>query len=164
MIVTSIKNLSISKLKGFDCGDESLNHFLYYYASQNDRNNLGKTFVALDGNQIIGFYTLSNSSLAFSELSSEDKKKLPRYPIPCIRIARFAVDVQCQKQGVGKQLLSHALKKIVSVSEHSAIYFVIVEAKDNSRGFYEHYGFHCIDESSLRYTLPLKTIKKAIAN
>jgi hypothetical protein len=42
----------------FDCGREPLNTFLARHALANQANGSALTFVGLDGNRVIGYYSL----------------------------------------------------------------------------------------------------------
>lgn len=119
--------------KHFDCGDESLNKYLKTFAYLNDTNNLSKTFIAHDGDTIIGFVTLCNAQIEF--------KEMPKYPVPAVKIDRLAVDTKYQSKGYGKELLLFTFKKIIQVSLSTGVKAVIVDAKEQSKMFYEKYGF-----------------------
>ena len=51
---------------------------------------------------------------------------------------------------------------IVNLSYQTGVYFVIVDTKETSKDFYEHYGFIKLNNVELTYLLPVETIKKAI--
>ena len=164
MTFVSIKNIDKDLISSFDCGVNELNDFFHKYAKQNDKKNIGKTFVLLSDERIIGYYTLSSAQIAFEEIPDELLKGLPRYPIPCMRIARLAVEKRFQKDGYDALLLKDALLRIVNLSQHTGIYFVLVDAKKESISFYEHYGFVSLKDADLTCLLPVATIKKAIRN
>ncbi|MCQ2792788.1 MAG: GNAT family N-acetyltransferase [Bacilli bacterium] len=147
-------------LKAFDCGNRDLNIFLYNFAYANDRNGIGKTYVLVNKNTICGFFTLASSQIKRATLIGESDTKLPRYPIPAIRLARLAVDKRWQKRGLGAYLLKEALIKIINASNVVGIYLIVVEPKSDAIGFYEKYGFKHLDDKT--YYLTLKTVKAAI--
>ena len=73
----------------FDCGNDVLNSFLKRYAYQNQQRYLmGVTYVAVNDTEVIGYVTLSASSI---RKTAVDAKK-PYEEIPVMRIARLAVD------------------------------------------------------------------------
>jgi len=59
---------------------------------------------------IIGYLSVSASSIRIDDLSSELSKKLPKYPLPILRLTRLAIDVKYKNIGMGKQLLKFALE------------------------------------------------------
>ena len=150
----------------FDCGIDELSTFLKKYARQHQRNNISKTFVAVPKNakgnvskEVLGYYTLSSGQIDQSQLPVE--KKHPRHPVSIARLARLAVDLKHQGDGVGGDLLYDALNKVKAASDMIGIYAVIVDAKDNSaKSFYEHYGFIELQNPDLTLFLPMKTINK----
>lgn len=127
--------------KHFNCGDSNLNKYLKTFAYLNDENNLSKTFAGCNGETIIGFITLCNAQIEFKEMPKSYKQTMPKYPVPAIKIARLGVDTKFQNKGYGKELLLFAFKKIIQVSVSTGVKAVIVDAKENSKGFYEKYGF-----------------------
>ena len=146
--------------KSFDCGDANLNKYIRTHALINDKNNLSKTFVCMDNDEVIGYVTLCSAQVEFEKMPQSYKSSKPRYPVPAIRIARLAVDLRFQGKGYGKQLLAYAFKKIVMASEITGIKVVIVDAKEQSKLFYEKYGFERLHE--LAYFLPIETLILAI--
>ncbi len=162
--LVSIKEIkSKAALKKFDCDTEILNSFLSRYALKNDELGIGRTFVALDGtDQIVGYFTLATAQVAYTEIPEEYKTKLPKYPIPALRIARLAVSKDLQGKGVGKWLLAQAFIKIVHVADVTGLYFIIVDAKETSKSFYEHYGFQKFMDEELSYFILVDTVRKAM--
>lgn len=125
--LVSIKDVPKPKLKKFDCSTEVLNEFLSRYSLKND--------------DIVGYFTLATEQVVFEDIPDEYRGKLPKYPIPSLRIARLAVDKDLHGKGIGKWLLAQVFIKIVHVAEITGLYFIIVDAKETSKSFYEHYGF-----------------------
>jgi len=147
---------------GFDCGEPVLNEFLSRLAGQQQRRGFGKTYAALadDGTTIIGFVTVSAGQLAASALPPA--LKLPRYPVPILRIGRLAVDSRHQGRGVGSALLRFALNLAHDWSEHVGLYGVAVEAKhERARAFYLGLGFLAGADDPLHLILPLATLTRA---
>ena len=78
-------------------------------------------------------------------------KRLPRYPIPAILIARLARDSRVKGQGYGEVLLDDAHRRVLHVSEQVGAAVVIVDAKDpRARGFYEKFGYEPLVMASRR--------------
>lgn len=149
----------------FDCGVKELNNFLKKYSFQNQKSHISKTFVAIDGEKtastsekdVLGFYTLSTGQIDFEVLPKGIKH--PRYPVSIARLARLAVDLKCQGQGIGGFLLHDALQKIKTVSQVVGIFAIVVDAKDaKAKSFYERYGFISLEETNLTLCLPMKVL------
>lgn len=161
--LVAIKDVPKAKLKKFDCGNEVLNEFLSRYSFKNDILGIGKTFVAFNKNEdVIGYFTLAAAQVLFEDIPDNYRAKLPRYPIPALRIARLAVGKNLQGKGIGKWLLTQAFIKIIHVAEITGLYFIIVDAKETSKSFYEHYGFIKFNDNELSYFLTVDTVRKAM--
>lgn len=145
----------------FDCGELALNNYLKQYASQHAKNNVSRTFVAEANNarQVLGYYTLSAGSLTFDNMPSRIQKKLPKYPIPVVRVGRLAVDKQAQRSGLGEYLLMDALRRCVMVTNEIGIVGVVVDAKhEKAKSFYLKYGFCELMNAPLTLFLPIQDI------
>lgn len=127
----------------FRCGVSTLDEFLARFARQNAEANIARTFVAVapPSTRVVGYYSLAASSLAFARVPNELKRRLPRYPIPSVLLARLAIDVTVQGQGLGGALLVDAGRRASRLSEVAGIRLLEVEAKDESaRTFYKKHG------------------------
>jgi len=83
---------------------------------------------------------------------------LPRHAIPAALIGRLAIDFSAQGKGIGKMLLSNAIKRTLAVSDDIAIYALVVDAISQEAGsFYKRYGFSRLAHSGDRLFLPLKS-------
>ena len=161
--IESVKNIHPqSLLKNFDCGVEVMNHYLARYATKNDALGIGKTFVTLSDGKVAGYFTLAAAQIAFADVPAEHREKLPKYPVPALRIARLVVDKSFQGKGFGKRLLKQAFLKIIQVAEVTGLYFIIVDAKESSKSFYERYGFIRLQEKELTYFIPVETVRSAV--
>lgn len=147
--------------ESFDCGEPSLNQFLKQYAGQQQRKNLGKTYVAVvdESAVVVGFVTVSVGQVAASQLPPA--LKLPRYPVPILRIGRLVVDARHQGQGIGQDLLAFALRLAIGFSKQVGLYAVVVEAKhEKAAAFYHKLGFAPTLDNPLCLYLPLATLQR----
>lgn len=144
---------------GFDCGNEILNRYLKSLATQHRLKGIATTFVLIDSDhatRILGYYTLSAATLSFEKLTDADRKGLPAYPIPAVRIGRLASAASARGRGLGEVLLQNAIKRILQARSTLGVYAVVVEAKDPSaEAFYRKYGFRLCDAKSPQLYLPL---------
>ncbi len=144
----------------FDCGILSLNQYLLRSARQNQDKDMGRTTVLVEAgqNRVWGYYTLSSSTIDFEEYPPN--AGLPHYPIPAILLARLAVDTQRHGEGLGKDLLLHALKTARRAAENVAAAAVIVEAIDGSaEAFYQKYGFEPLNKTGRHLYLAMQKIR-----
>ncbi|MGE8305030.1 hypothetical protein [Pseudomonas sp. B21-031] len=55
---------------------------------------------------LLGYYSLANTSVALDDLSEEQARKMPRYPMPAAMLSRLAVDQRMQRKGLGQRLMA----------------------------------------------------------
>lgn len=149
--------------EAFDCGIEDLNEYLHRYAGQNARNGVSITYLAVDeeSEDVLGFYSISSGEVAYSDLPEAEAGKLPRYPIPVVRIGRLATSLSARGLGIGKLLLIDALNKALSLSKEIGIRAVEVDAKTlEAKAFYSQYGFIELEDDERHLYLSLGTVKK----
>lgn len=148
------------KLKAFDCGNAELNEYLTRYARQSSKKGLStcRLLMHADGT-IVGYYALATAQAMPDELPA-DYPKLPRHPVPCVRLTRMAVDKAYQGQGWGGVMLVEASRQIVHASEFVGITALIVDAKnERAAGFYAGYGFQPLAGQPLRLIVPLASLR-----
>lgn len=132
---------------GFDCGNELLNRWLTRYAGQSERRDAARTFVATGPHHdVLGYYTLVAGQLRHEEATTSISEGQPPYfPIPIALLARLAVDLNHQGQGVGAALVRDALSRVQLASAQVAVRAVVVHAIDDQAvGFYERFGFRAL--------------------
>jgi GNAT superfamily N-acetyltransferase len=144
---------------GFDCGVPALNDYLRRYADQHRRRGITSAFVLTDTEKpgrILGFYTLSAAEVDVVQLTDAERKRLPRYPVPCFRMGRLATASELRGQGLGRLLIGSAVDRCLKAREQVAAFALIVDAKDaKAKAFYEHYGFKAFVGQALTLYLPL---------
>ena len=92
----------------FSCGNYQLDRYLQVTASQDLKRNIAVPYVAVDleSDRIIGYYTLSMTSISLGELPTSLVKKLPKYPLIGVTlIGRLAVSEKYRGKGWGKLLM-----------------------------------------------------------
>ncbi|WNG31077.1 GNAT family N-acetyltransferase [Cystobacter fuscus] len=160
---------------GFSCEHETLNRFFRESARQHQEKDISRTWVLRRSSSddpalppVLGFYTLSLTTLRRETLPSNIAKRLPNYPVPAIIIARLARDSRVRGKGYGETLLDDAHLRALAINAQSGALCVIVDAKDASaRDFYKKFGYEPLlsetnaPEWPLRMYLPMKDIRAA---
>lgn len=145
--------------QGFECGVAALDDYLRRFAEQHRRRGISSVYVLTDSAQperILGYYTLSAAEVDGERLSEADRKKLPRYPVPCFRMGRLACRTEQRGQGLGKLLLACAVDRCLLARRQVAAYALVVDAKDDvAKAFYLHFGFKALQDAPLALYLPL---------
>jgi len=126
----------------FSCGVPALDRYLREQAGQDARRRVAAPFVAsTDGMKVLGFYTLSATSIQLAEIPVALAKKLPRYPrLPATLLGRLATDLSARGVGLGRLLLVDAIAR--AVRSEIASFALMLDAKDeNAAAFYERESF-----------------------
>lgn len=131
----------------FRSGNEDLDRFFARYAGQNQfRHHIGTTYVAVtESGAIAGYATVAASEIAPATLPVARQRRLPRYPVPVLRLARLAVDLHFKGRGVGSLLLRGVLGLAIKMADDVGCVGVLVDAKADAVAFYEKLGFLPLD-------------------
>ncbi|TGE01189.1 GNAT family N-acetyltransferase [Methylobacterium nonmethylotrophicum] len=129
-------------VEGFTCGHPALDRFLARHALQAQSANSARTYVALDGAEVVGFHTLVAGEVQHAQAPERVIKGMPRHPIPLLILARLAVHIRMQGRGLGAGLLRDALHRTLQVTDLIGARALAVYAKDETAAsFYRHFGF-----------------------
>jgi GNAT superfamily N-acetyltransferase len=126
----------------FVSGDPDLDRFFRTYAGQNQfRHHIGTTYVAVMAGTIVGFATVSGATILIEDMPHMLRKRLPRYPLPVLRLARLAVDQETRGEGVARQLLKAVFFLAHEMAARTGCVGVVVDAKPQAVEYYRRYGF-----------------------
>ncbi len=146
----------------FACGAQKLDRYLKQQARQDADKRVAAAFVlvAPPASRVLGYYTLSASTVTVDELPVGLARKVPRYPLlPVILLGRLAVDVQLKGQKQGEFLLMDALRRSLEAASLIGAMAVLVDAKNEAaEAFYKHFGFTPLTEQPARLFLSMKTV------
>jgi ribosomal protein S18 acetylase RimI-like enzyme len=149
--------------EAFDCEIPELNEFLKKYARQSSSLNISRTYVATSHGEmdVLGYYTLRAGQAECAQLPPAESRRLPRYPVPVVHLARLAVHKNERGKGLGEFLLVDALRRMFRAGTEIGAFAVEVIAKNEAaRRFYLKYGFHSLLDDQLHLYLSMKTLKK----
>jgi hypothetical protein len=149
----------------FVSGSAPLDRYLREQASQDIKRRIVTCFVAVDivSQDVVGFYTLTATSIALDALAPELTKKLPRYPlVSAALLGRLAIAAaSSQGKGLGAALLADAFLRVARVE--MGVYAMLVDAKDEAaQRFYERFGFTSLAGEQRRLVLPIATAVRAM--
>lgn len=147
----------------FDCGQPSLNDWLQLRASQFEKQDLARTYVAARQGKavVLGYYALSTHRVCYEALPEDQAQGLPRIDVPVVLLGRLAVDRSVQGQGLGALLLIDALRRAEHISEQVGIRAVEVDALDEAaRNFHLTFGFVSLLDDPKHLFLPMHVIRK----
>lgn len=170
---TIVRNLEAADDRSaFSCGHPDLDRYFRYYAGQHSRRGLSRVQVAILSEEIAGYSASSPGHITSSELPDDLRRRLPRYPLPILRLARLAVAVEHQHHGIGRLLLATVLRQALELRDHYGCVGVVVDAKSEAVGYYATFGFQVVPTESgqiqggaaptTQMFLPIETIETAL--
>lgn len=155
----------VHQVADFDCGKAPLNDFLRLYALANSQSGNSRTFVVADAEgKVAGYYTIAATSIQHDAAPQRVKQGQPRYPIPAILMARFAISLSAQAQGLGRTLFQDALLRCLNITDELGARAFVVDAKDeDALRFYGKFNMMPDPDDPHRLYLLFKDIKKILA-
>jgi len=145
----------------FRCGVPALETYLQQQASQHQRDGIATTHVLTDDgdpSRILGYCSLAAAQLRLLDLQPSDRRRLPAYPVPAVRLGRLAVANEAQGKGYGRLLLGHATNCSLALRGQLGVRVLVVDALDErAAAFYRLHGFRETAEHALTLYLPLGT-------
>lgn len=147
----------------FDCGSPALNGFLARYALAGQSAGAARTYVALRGTRVAGYYSLAAASVEPARAPPRVAKGLARHAVPLTLLARLAVDRAEQGAGLGEALLKDAIKRHLQAQSIIGSRALLAHAKDErAAAFYARYGFQSSPSDPLHLYLLTKDMKKTL--
>jgi GNAT superfamily N-acetyltransferase len=149
-------------VENFTCGRPELDRFLVRHALRAQQANSSQTYVAVAGDEIVGFYTIVAGEVRHAKAPERVIKGMPRYPIPLLVLARLAVHIKGQGRGIGSGLLLDALGRTLQVADMIGVRALAVHAKDDqAAAFYRHFGFTPSPSDARHLFMIIKDIRLA---
>jgi GNAT superfamily N-acetyltransferase len=147
----------------FVSGVPALDDWFRARATQDQRRRVAQVFVAIDEQGVVGFYSLSMSTLVLDQLPAKLARKLPKYDaIPAALIGRLARDQRAKGSGIGDLMVADAVKRVLAAAQSVSTYAIVVDAKDDrGRRFYESTGFIPLPSKPNRLFLLTETAAEA---
>ena len=148
----------------FDCGNQDLNDFIKYDASNYGEQKLAYNYVAEKSDEILAYFSLANDRVSVDDFESKthfnrfrkvrfvNAKRLKVYP--AAKLCRFAVDSKHKGCRIGTSLLNK-IKLTLAYESRSACRFLLVDAYKDAIPFYEKNGFVCLKANTSGLTIPM---------
>lgn len=125
----------------FDSGEPSLDDWLRRHAMTAHTRGVARTFLLLDEDLVVGYYTLTAHKVGRDALPRALGRGGPE-EVPAVLLAKFAVDRRYQGQGYGAALLGDVYGRVLAATTIVAARFLVVDALDEkASAFYVHHGF-----------------------
>jgi GNAT superfamily N-acetyltransferase len=119
--------------------------------------------VVCENARVIGYYCIAAGSIERKAIPKEIKEHGLPDPIPVVIIGRLARDKTYAGKGLGSDLLSDALKRILGAANTIGVRGVLVQTlDDDSVPFYEKNGFLPCAIGERTFFLPIEMISAAL--
>ena len=152
-------------LEAFDCGKPVLNEWLIRHARQAHSSGSTRTFVVLDGQRLVGYFSLTVGQVDVFNAPERISRGLGRYPIPVAILARMAVSRTDQGRGIGIGMLREAIARTLTVADQVGVRALLTHPLDDEAAqFYRRFGFESSPASEAQLLLLLKDARKLLAN
>lgn len=142
----------------FSSGKTILDEWLTSKAYRSEGRS-ARTFVVCDGRKVVGYYSLATGEIVRGRLPTAKMRQNLPDPVPVIILARLAVDLRRQRQGIGAGLLKDAIERALALHREVGFRGLLVHALDDEAvAFYAKYDFvpcATIDQRTL--ILPIET-------
>lgn len=151
------------RLEAFDCGNSELNAWLHGHAAGAARQGT-RTYVLLDHetDDVVGYFALAPFLLERDELPARIGRGAPRR-IPAILLAKLAIAASHQSEGLGGELLSRALERMLTAARIAGGKVAVVDAIDDDVvGFHLKYDFVPSPSDPRRLVAKLSSIARTL--
>ncbi|MDR2196263.1 MAG: GNAT family N-acetyltransferase [Gallionellaceae bacterium] len=149
------------QLEGFDCGKPALTAWLVRHARQAQSSGSARTFVVCDGDRVAAYFSLTVGQIDTLEAPERVRRGMGQYPIPVVLLARLAVDVAYQGQGIGTGMLQDAIRRTLSIAEQAGVRALLTHPIDaQADAFYRRFGFEPSPLQAQQLIVLLKDARK----
>lgn len=157
-----VEPLGDHDLGGFSCGNDELDEWLLRHADTATGQG-ARTYVLVDdAGVVVGYFALAPHLIERDDAPRRLARGAPRQ-IPAILLAKLALHRSLHGQGLGAELLVHALDTVVAAARRAGGRVVLVDAIDeNARQFYEHHDFEALPGRDRRLVMKLSAAAKAL--
>jgi GNAT superfamily N-acetyltransferase len=150
-------------LEAFTCGHPALDTWLREHAHRATRQGT-RTYLLVETRTaaVVGYFAIAPHIIEREAAPRRIGRGAPRQ-IPAILLAKLALHERHRKQGLGAELLIHALTTIVTAARAAGGRAVIVDAiDDNAASFYRAHDFEPTPNDPNRLILKLSTVARAL--
>lgn len=151
------------ELDAFTCGHRTLDAWLKLHARQAAGQGT-RTYLLIEGatGAVVGYFALAPHLVERGEAPQRVGRGSPQR-IPAILLAKLALHERLHGQGLGAELLIHALSTIVIAARSAGGRLVVVDAIDDSAAsFYRAHDFRPSPTNPHRLILKLSTAAHAL--
>ena len=147
----------------FSSGVPALDVWLRGKARLNEARGGARTYVACDGDRVVGFYSLAASAVERRRVSSRVGRGMPD-PVPVILLGQLAVDADYRGRRLGSYLPVDAARRALTAADVIGARAVVVQAIDERvKTSYSRFGFRPFsDHEPLMLVLRISELKAVL--
>jgi GNAT superfamily N-acetyltransferase len=151
--------------EGFKSGQPELDRWLADHALAAHGAGGARVYVTVDGVRVVGYYALAAAEVAPLRATERALKGQPRRrPVPAVLLARLAVDLEHQGEGLGRSLLQDAMLRTNDAATELGVRVMLVHAQhQRASNWYQRLGFEESPTDPLHLMLLLKDLRKLLA-
>jgi GNAT superfamily N-acetyltransferase len=132
--------------RAFECGDPDLDQFFREHVATNEFTYRAcATYVVAAGGRVVAFATVVPTTVAPRALGRE-RRGLPGYPQPALRLARLGTDQRDQRRGHADQLMRQVFASAQALARDYGCIGVVLDAVPTAVGYYARFGFTTLQE------------------
>lgn len=150
-------------LESFDCGHDVLSVWLREHARRATGQGT-RTYLLIEDSPaaVVGYFALAPHLVERGALPKSVGRGAPSR-VPAILLAKLALDTRLQGQGLGAELLTHALATIIEAARAAGGRLVVVDAVDEkAASFYRAHDFQPSPPDPRRLIMKLSTAARAL--
>ena len=151
---------------GFHCGEAALDDWLKRHALASQSADAARVYVVTQSSDstVLAYYALAAAQVSPEEATARALQGQPRTrPLPALLLARFAVHLDHQRQGLGRALLRDALARCISAADAIGARLILVHAKtEAAKAWYLQFGFQESPSEPLTLSLLLKDARQSL--
>ena len=150
-------------LSAFNSGRPALDEWLRRFALSNQSSESARTYVVHREKRVVGFFTLCAGSCDRDAVPARVARGLADHPVPVVLLARLAVDLAAQGQGLGQALLRDAMARALAGANVIGARALMVHALDSTAAdFYVHFGFAPSPGDALQLFVLMKDLRASL--
>lgn len=120
----------------FFSGATELDDWFARFAWENQAAHNAITYVTTWNEQIVGYYSLCSAGVGRDHVPADFGQRRPT-DIPCILLARLAVDRRFHGKNIGRHLLRDAIARAITASDSIGAACLLIHARDEAaKSFY----------------------------
>ena len=157
-----VEPLDDQDLGEFSCGNDELDEWLRRHADTATGQGTRTYVLVDDAGSVVGYFAVAPHLIERDEAPRRLSRGAP-HQIPAILLAKLALHRSLQGQGLGSELLVHALDTVIAAARRAGGRVVLVDAIDeNAQRLYEHHDFQTLPGRDQRLVMKLSTAAKAL--